>query len=50
MDISVAGQRVLITAAGSGIGRVVARALVAEGAQVHNSDITRSLRPDRLPS
>jgi NAD(P)-dependent dehydrogenase (short-subunit alcohol dehydrogenase family) len=40
MDISVAGRRVLITAAGSGIGRVVARTLMAEGAQVHISDMT----------
>ena len=40
MDISVAGQRVLITAAGSGIGRVVARTLLAEGAQVHISDMS----------
>ncbi len=40
MDISVAGRRVLITAAGSGIGRVAARTLIAEGARVHISDMT----------
>ena len=46
MDISVAGQRVLITAAGSGIGRVVARTLLAEGAQVHISDISADALAD----
>ena len=40
MDISVARRRVLIIAAGSGISRVVARTLIAEGARVHISDMT----------
>jgi NAD(P)-dependent dehydrogenase (short-subunit alcohol dehydrogenase family) len=35
----VVGQRVIITAAASGIGRVVAEAFVARGARVHLCDV-----------
>jgi len=43
MNLSVKGKRVLITAAGSGIGRAMAATFAAEGAQVHISDIDDKL-------
>ena len=43
MEVSVEGLRVLITAAGSGIGRVMARTFIEEGATVHISDIEEGL-------
>ena len=43
MEVSVEGLRVLITAAGSGIGRVMARTFTEEGAAVHISDIETGL-------
>ena len=39
MEISVQGLRVLITAAGSGIGCAVAKAFLDSGAKVHICDI-----------
>jgi NAD(P)-dependent dehydrogenase (short-subunit alcohol dehydrogenase family) len=39
MELSCAGLRVLITAAATGIGRVMAETLVANGAQVHICDV-----------
>jgi NAD(P)-dependent dehydrogenase (short-subunit alcohol dehydrogenase family) len=39
MQLSCEGQRVLITAAASGIGRVVAETLLANGAHVHICDL-----------
>ena len=43
MQISVKDKRVLITAAGSGIGRVMAATFSGEGAKVHISDIEPQL-------
>jgi NAD(P)-dependent dehydrogenase (short-subunit alcohol dehydrogenase family) len=43
MEISVAGLRVLITAAGSGIGKVVAKRFMDEGATVHIGDVSEQL-------
>ncbi|HSV19334.1 MAG TPA: SDR family oxidoreductase [Casimicrobiaceae bacterium] len=41
MDLSLAGTRVLITAAASGIGLATARAFAREGARVHVADVDR---------
>ena len=35
MDLSAKGMRVLVTAGGAGIGRVIADTFVAQGAKVH---------------
>ena len=37
------GQRVLVTAGASGIGRVIAELLIANGARVHVCDISDEL-------
>lgn len=42
MDLQLAGTRVLVTAAATGIGLATARAFVREGAQVHVSDVDRT--------
>src|SRR5262249_15093449 len=39
VELGIAGLRVLVTAGGDGIGREIARAFVAEGANVHVCDI-----------
>src|SRR3954447_9627051 len=39
MNLDIKGLRVLITAGANGIGLAVARAFVAEGAQVHTCDV-----------
>ena len=42
MDLSLAGTRVLITAAASGIGLATARTFTREGARVHIADVDRA--------
>ncbi|HLN11205.1 MAG TPA: SDR family NAD(P)-dependent oxidoreductase, partial [Xanthobacteraceae bacterium] len=39
MDLGIGNLRVLVTAGASGIGREVARAFIAEGANVHVCDV-----------
>ncbi len=39
MDLGIKGLRVLVTAGANGIGLAIARAFVAEGAQVHTCDV-----------
>ena len=39
MDLRLVGLRVIVTAGATGIGRAIARAFVAEGAEVHVCDI-----------
>ena len=39
MDVSAKGLRVLVTAGGAGIGRVIARTFVEHGARVHVCDV-----------
>ncbi len=42
MELSAQGRRVLVTAGGSGIGRVIAETFAKAGARVHISDIDES--------
>jgi NAD(P)-dependent dehydrogenase (short-subunit alcohol dehydrogenase family) len=42
MELTVKGQRVLITAGGGGIGRVMAQTFVDAGAKVHVCDVVQS--------
>jgi len=42
----VAGQRVLVTAGASGIGRAIADLLIAEGARIHICDVDEGLLAD----
>ena len=42
MDLRVAGQRVLITGGGAGIGLAIARTFQREGARIHVCDVDRS--------
>ena len=46
MQTSVEGQRVLITAAASGIGYAFAKAFVENGARIHICDIQKDLLAD----
>ena len=42
MELSVKGQRVLITAGAGGIGRVMTQTFVEAGARVHICDVVQS--------
>jgi NAD(P)-dependent dehydrogenase (short-subunit alcohol dehydrogenase family) len=42
MELTVKGQRVLITAGAAGIGRVMAQTFVSAGAKVHVCDVVQS--------
>ena len=46
MDASLAGKTAVVTAAGQGIGRACAEALIARGATVHTSDLDGSKLDD----
>ena len=48
MDLSAKGLRVLVTAGGAGIGRVIAQTFIEHGAKVHTCDIDAASRPDTL--
>ena len=48
MDLSAKGMRVLVTAGGAGIGRVIAQTFLDHGAKVHTCDIDASTRPDTV--
>ena len=48
MDLSAKGMRVLVTAGGAGIGRVIAQTFVEHGAKVHTCDIDEKTKPDTV--
>ncbi len=48
MELSAKGLRVLVTAGGAGIGRVIAQTFLDHGAKVHTCDIDTSTRPDTV--
>ncbi len=48
MDLSAKNLRVLVTAGGAGIGRVIARTFADHGAKVHVSDIDSKTNPDTV--
>lgn len=48
MDLSAKGMRVLVTAGGAGIGRVIADMFVEHGAKVHTCDVDPSTKPDTV--
>jgi NAD(P)-dependent dehydrogenase (short-subunit alcohol dehydrogenase family) len=48
VDLSAKGLRVLVTAGGAGIGRVIAQTFIEHGAKVHTCDIDAASRPDTL--
>lgn len=43
MDISIEGLRVIVTAAGSGVGRVIAETFLQNGARVHIGDVDEDI-------
>jgi len=48
MDLSAKGLRVLVTAGGAGIGRVIAHTFAEHGARVFTCDIDAATKPDAL--
>jgi NAD(P)-dependent dehydrogenase (short-subunit alcohol dehydrogenase family) len=48
VDLSAKGMRVLVTAGGAGIGRVIADMFVEHGAKVHTCDVDPSTKPDTV--
>jgi NAD(P)-dependent dehydrogenase (short-subunit alcohol dehydrogenase family) len=48
LDLSAKGMRVLVTAGGAGIGRVIAQTFVEHGAKVHTCDVDAGTQPDTL--
>jgi NAD(P)-dependent dehydrogenase (short-subunit alcohol dehydrogenase family) len=48
VDLSAKGMRVLVTAGGAGIGRVIAQTFVDHGAKVHVCDIDAQTKPHTL--
>jgi NAD(P)-dependent dehydrogenase (short-subunit alcohol dehydrogenase family) len=48
VDLSAKGLRVLVTAGGAGIGRVIAQTFAEHGAKVHTCDIDAATKPDTL--
>ena len=48
MDLSAKGMRVLVTAGGAGIGRVIADIFVEHGAKVHTCDVDPLTKPDTV--
>ena len=48
MNLTAKGLRVLVTAGGAGIGRVIAQTFLEHGAKVHTCDVDASTRPDTL--
>lgn len=48
MDLSAKGMRVLVTAGGAGIGRVIAQTFREHGALVHTCDVDASTKPDTV--
>jgi NAD(P)-dependent dehydrogenase (short-subunit alcohol dehydrogenase family) len=48
MELTAKGLRVLVTAGGAGIGRVIADTFVKNGARVHVSDIEAKTKPDTV--
>jgi NAD(P)-dependent dehydrogenase (short-subunit alcohol dehydrogenase family) len=48
MDLSAKGLRVLVTAGGAGIGRVIAHTFREHGAIVHTCDVDPATKPDTL--
>jgi len=48
VDLSAKGMRVLVTAGGAGIGRVIAQTFVEHGAKVHTCDVDPATKPDTL--
>ena len=48
MDLSAKGLRVLVTAGGAGIGRVIAQTFKDHGARVHTCDVDAETKPDTV--
>ena len=48
MDLSAKGMRVLVTAGGAGIGRVIAQTFAEHGAKVHVCDVDPNTKPQTV--